>query len=121
MTCSICWWEADGPIQSKDEPNSVNHGYTLRGTHENYLDHAHMYDLGREISYLHEPSDERIALLEYVREIQSGDRKFDQNLFVRLIMAEDKHKRIRADIDRQSDAAEDAMLRASLDDRPPVG
>ena len=97
MTCSICWWEADGQIDSEDEPRSVNHGYSLRQARANFLDHGHMYDLGREISYLKTQSEERVALLFYIGQVQSGNTKLDQETLEKLIRAEDKNMRNQAD------------------------
>lgn len=117
MTCSICWWEADGPIDSEDEPRSVNHGYSLRQARANFVDHGHMYDLGREISYLIEESTERTALLDYVRQVQLGQAEFSQSTLIELIRAEDEHMRSAADEARVSDADEEAMLRALMEAR----
>lgn len=114
MTCSICWWEAEGPIDSEDEPRSVNHGYTLRQARANFLDHGHMYDLGREIPYLKTQSKERAALLDYVSRIQSGKAKLDQTRLEKLIRAEDEHMRNQADEARLPNDDDEEMLKAMM-------
>lgn len=118
MTCSICWWEADGEVQSEDEPRGANHNYTLRRARENFIDHGHMYDLGSEISYLKSESDERRALLEYARSAQSGEVELSQDALNRLIKAADNHMRAEADKARVSDTDEEEMLRVLMEGSP---
>ena len=114
MTCSICWWEADGPIESEDEPRIVNQGYSLRQARANFLDHGHMYDLGREISYLKAQSKERAALLFYVGQVQSGNTNLDQETLEKLIRAEDEHMRNQADEVRMPNDDDEEMLKALM-------
>ncbi|MBY8976738.1 hypothetical protein KHP62_13020 [Rhodobacteraceae bacterium NNCM2] len=118
MTCSICWWEADGPLQSEDEPRSANHNYTLRQARQNFLDHGHMYDLGREISYLKSESDERIALLQFVRRVMTGEAEFSQDILNSLLKAENERIRDRTCAPQLSDLEEETLLRALLSAKP---
>lgn len=118
MTCSICWWEADGAIVSDDARSSTNHGYSIRRARENFRRHGHMYDSGREISYLTTPSEARRALMEYVRRVLAGETALSQQALCGLIAAEDDHMRSTTRATSDPDADEEAMLRALMTAAP---
>lgn len=73
--CTICWWEDDGT----DDPatTSQNGHYTLARARENYADHFDMYDTGKGIGVVANPSSERKTLLAYLKAIREGDRPYD--------------------------------------------
>ena len=85
--CSICWWEDDG--QNDDTANLVtggpNKGYSLTAARRNFLDHRHMYDLGKGNSAVEYPSPARHALLLYVEQVISGTIQLDTPRLVALI------------------------------------
>ena len=77
--CTICWWE-DETAAFDDAPDTIsaaNHGYTLARARENFVDHFDMYDAGKGIGTVANPSPTRKTLLAYLEAVKNGSRTFD--------------------------------------------
>lgn len=70
--CVICWWEDDG--QDDHDANDVRRGpngrYSLTAARSNFADHGHMYDRGKGIKIVEQPSEARSNLIDYLRSIE---------------------------------------------------
>ena len=77
--CSICWWEDDG--QDDADADAVRGGpngaYSLTQARANFADHFDMYDAGKGITEVANPSPERRSVLAYLRAVAQGDRAHD--------------------------------------------
>ena len=78
--CPVCWWEDDG----QDDPHAdevwggPNKDYSLSHARANYLDHFDMYDEGKGIGVVANPSPARKMLLAYLRSVRDGERGWDE-------------------------------------------
>ncbi|MBL1435295.1 MAG: hypothetical protein COB08_003750 [Rhodobacteraceae bacterium] len=94
--CLICWWEDDG----QDDHNSClvlwgpNQGYSLDAARENFGNHKHMYDLGKEIDYLKESDRWRDDLMRIVRPAMEGESPFDIRAFKLWLSAYNKSQEV---------------------------
>ena len=93
--CSVCWWQDDG--QNDHNADRVlggpNGAYSLSKARENFTLHGHMYDAGKGISVVQKPTDERLALIEFVKRNQPIDARFIYQEFKRLLDASDRSHR----------------------------
>ena len=94
--CPICWWEDDG--QDGDSADEVRGGpngrYSLSAARANFEHHSHMYDAGRGIAVVENPTAGRMALLAYVHAVRGGE-VLDLDRLQALI-ADDRKARNRA-------------------------
>ena len=75
--CPVCWWEDEG-IDEPDEESAANHGYTLRRARANYAARLDMYDEGKGIGVVANPSPARKTLLAYLKSVRDGERGYDE-------------------------------------------
>lgn len=72
--CSVCWWEDDG--QNDDTADQIwggpNGQYSLKAARANFEAHGHMYNRGKGIEVVENPTQERLALLRYVFAVNDG-------------------------------------------------
>jgi hypothetical protein len=94
--CSICWWEDDGQDDPRtDEVRGGPNGeYSLSAARANFRQHGDMYDRGKGIEAVEQPSPERGALMTYVRNVLDGEA-FDRDKLNALIEADTKARRAR--------------------------
>ncbi|MDO6591655.1 hypothetical protein DS901_12995 [Loktanella sp. D2R18] len=87
--CTICWWEDDG--QDNETANQVwggpNGPYSLARARTNFKRHGHMYDVGKGIDVVENPSRARKELLRYVDSVESA-AKIELELLFRLLEKE---------------------------------
>ena len=93
--CVICWWEDDGQTD-KDADNvrgGPNSHYSLTHAQKNFADHGDMYDKGRGIQVVQQPSSARLKLLDYLKTIGFAPAQADPTKLGELLSAEDRHVR----------------------------
>ncbi|WP_189486477.1 CPCC family cysteine-rich protein [Asticcacaulis endophyticus] len=92
--CVICWWEDDG--QDDHDANDVRGGpngrYSLTAAHANFADHGHMYDRGKGIKIVEQPSAARSDLIDYLRSIEFSPSHADARHLGKLLRAADIYK-----------------------------
>ncbi len=73
--CAVCWWEDTGQDDENAEEHirGPNHQHSLTEARTNFIDHLNMFDDGKEISAVNEPSDQRKILIVYVNRVLDGD------------------------------------------------
>ncbi|GGZ35100.1 hypothetical protein GCM10011273_22010 [Asticcacaulis endophyticus] len=90
----ICWWEDDG--QDDHDANDVRGGpngrYSLTAAHANFADHGHMYDRGKGIKIVEQPSAARSDLIDYLRSIEFSPSHADARHLGKLLRAADIYK-----------------------------
>ena len=75
--CPVCWWEDDG-TDDPEEESAANSGSTLHRARSNYADHLDMYDAGRGIGAVANPSPARRSLIAYLKSVRAGERGYDE-------------------------------------------
>ncbi|MDC7675677.1 CPCC family cysteine-rich protein [Asticcacaulis machinosus] len=91
--CVICWWEDDGQndYDAHDVRGGPNSRYSLTAARANFADHGHMYDRGKGIKIVEQPSAARSNLIDYLRSIQFSPLHADAAHLTRLLTAADAH------------------------------
>ena len=85
--CTICWWE-DEKTAFDTAPETIspaNHGYTLTRARANFADHLDMYDAGKGVGTVTNPSPTRKALLAYLKSVKDGERGYDERVLHGLL------------------------------------
>ena len=69
-----------------DASGGPNHGYSLADARNNFIDHGDMYELrdDRRISVVATPSRHRLAILQFVMNVDR-DERFDMETFEQLM------------------------------------
>ncbi len=94
--CTICWWEDDG--QDDADADTLNDGpngaYSLTQARANFADHFDMYDLGKGIGAVANPSPTRKNLLAWLAAVRDGTRAYDERALHGLLRTDaDARKR----------------------------
>jgi len=93
--CLICWWEDDG----QDDANAdrvlggPNGRYSLTQARANFADHFDMYDVGKGVGAVANPTPERTAIVAYLRSVRDGDRAYDKRVLHGLLRSENNVRR----------------------------
>lgn len=90
--CPICWWEDDGRGDA-DATCGPNGDTSLAQARANFADHFDMYDVGKGIGAVANPSSERKTLLAYLRSVREGKRGFDTRTLHGLLRNEANARR----------------------------
>lgn len=93
--CTICWWEDDGQddANANDVLGGPNGAYSLTMARANFADHFDMYDAGKGIGIVANPSPERKALLAYLRAVKQGERAHDLRILQGLLRSDNDARR----------------------------
>ena len=85
--CTICWWEDDGQddADAEDVRGGPNGAYSLTRARANFADHFDMYDTGKRIGTVANPSPTRKSLLAYLTAVREGSRAFDERALYGLL------------------------------------
>lgn len=93
--CTICWWE-DETTAFDTAPNTIsaaNHEYTLTQARANFADHFDMYDAGKGIGAVANPSPTRKSLLAHLAAVKEGSRAFDARALHGLLRSDAEARR----------------------------
>lgn len=88
--CLVCWWEDDG----QDDPHAdevwggPNYQYSLTAARANFAAHGHMYDSGKGIAAVEQPTPTRRALLDYVQSMKDKNLTADAVMLAALVDAD---------------------------------
>lgn len=93
--CPICWWEDDGQDEADADEvrGGPNGAYSLTRARANFADHFDMYDAGKGIGAVADPSPERKAILAYLRAIRRGERVHDLRALHGLLRSDSEARR----------------------------
>lgn len=88
--CLICWWEDDGQNEKNADKayGGPNGDYSLTNARKNFAHHAHMYDEGKGITAVEQPSPTRRALIDYLQGIDFDPQLADANRLSELLNAD---------------------------------
>lgn len=71
--CTICWWEDDGQDDhNADKERGGPNKSSLTAARKNFADHFDMYDAGKGIGVVANPSPERKSLIAYLLSVREG-------------------------------------------------
>jgi hypothetical protein len=90
--CLICWWQDDGDANqdANEDSGGPNYQYSLSHAQRNFAHHGHMYDEGRGIRAVEQPTAARLALMEYLRIICFEAARADVRQLAELLNEEDR-------------------------------